>query len=84
MFFQPGTACLCDPILQIGKVGAAVGIRVDADEHTFILGVPALQVQQVHALGLCIELKAATALASSLDDCGQIQVQRVALVDESA
>ncbi|MNP27508.1 hypothetical protein D3C76_1204230 [compost metagenome] len=47
-----------------------------------ILGVLALQIEQVHALRLRIELQTAAPLSGRLDDGEEVQVQGLALIDQ--
>jgi hypothetical protein len=82
MGFQPGSTCLRDPETQLGKISRAMRIRIDTDQHTLILGVLALQIEQVHALRLRIELQTAAPLSGRLDDGEEVQVQGLALIDQ--
>ena len=83
MGLQPGSTSLSDSETQVAKISHAMGIRIDADQHALILGVLALQIEQVHALRLRIELQKATSLRGRLDDRGEVQVQGLALIDQA-
>ena len=44
---QPATPCLTDAVAKVVKVQAAVGIRVDTDQHALLARELAMRIQQV-------------------------------------
>ncbi len=55
IFLQLPAPCLANAEAEVVKVEDTVRVRVDADEHSFLLGQLAVGVEQMHAFWMRVE-----------------------------
>ena len=80
---EPAAPRLTHTVEQVVEVLHAVGVAADRDQHAFVPGELTMDVEQIKAIGLRIELQKAASLPRMTDDSQHIHVIGLALIEEA-